>query len=90
MRARQKTTDAIWRPLSPQMPSEPWTKVSHTSEPMLSRRQSSPASSGAYSGTCKATDKTMRAALAHLYEVTEGSITQYVDTLMVQRALPDA
>ncbi|SFU17151.1 hypothetical protein SAMN05518861_11781 [Mesorhizobium sp. YR577] len=32
----------------------------------------------------------MRAALAHLYEVTEGSITQYVDTLMVQRALPDA
>lgn len=45
---------------------------------------------GVYSGTYKATGKSMRAAFAHLYEVREGKIrrmTQYVDTLMVAKAL---
>ncbi|WP_246664103.1 nuclear transport factor 2 family protein [Tardiphaga sp. P9-11] len=45
---------------------------------------------GIYSGTYKATGKSMRAAFAHLYRVRSGKIarmTQYVDTLMVQQAL---
>jgi uncharacterized protein len=45
---------------------------------------------GTYSGTYRATDRSMRAAFAHLYEVKGGKIarmTQYVDTLMVQQAL---
>lgn len=45
---------------------------------------------GVYSGTYKATGKSMRAAFAHLYEVREGKIrrmTQYVDTVMVAKAL---
>jgi uncharacterized protein len=48
---------------------------------------------GTYSGTYKATGKSMRAAFAHLYEARDGKIvrmTQYVDTLIVQKALtPD-
>lgn len=45
---------------------------------------------GVYSGTYKATGKSMRAAFAHLYEVRDGKIrrmTQYVDTVMVAKAL---
>ncbi|MDZ5650278.1 nuclear transport factor 2 family protein [Nitrospirillum sp. BR 11828] len=45
---------------------------------------------GVYSGTYKATGKSMRAAFAHLYEVQDGKIrrmTQYVDTVMVAKAL---
>jgi ketosteroid isomerase-like protein len=45
---------------------------------------------GVYSGTYKATGKPMRAAFAHLFEVKNGKITsmvQYVDTLVVSRAL---
>ena len=45
---------------------------------------------GVYSGTYRATGKSMRAAFAHLYEVKEGKIVrmqQYVDTHMVQQAL---
>ena len=45
---------------------------------------------GTYSGTYKATGKSMRAAFAHLYEVENGKIqrmTQYVDSHMVQQAL---
>ncbi len=45
---------------------------------------------GMYSGTYKATGKTMRAAFAHLYEIQDGKIrrmTQYVDTVMVAKAL---
>ncbi|NEV76614.1 nuclear transport factor 2 family protein [Rhodopseudomonas sp. BR0C11] len=45
---------------------------------------------GVYSGTYKATGKTMRAAFAHLYEIQDGKIrrmTQYVDTVMVGKAL---
>lgn len=45
---------------------------------------------GLYSGTYKATGKSMQAAFAHLYEIQEGKIlrmTQYVDTVMVARAL---
>jgi len=45
---------------------------------------------GVYSGTYRATGKSMRAAFAHLYEVNEGKIVrmqQYVDTHMVQQAL---
>lgn len=45
---------------------------------------------GAYSGTYKATGKSMRAAFAHLYEVRDGKIatmTQYVDSAMVRQAL---
>jgi ketosteroid isomerase-like protein len=45
---------------------------------------------GVYSGTYKATGKTMRAAFAHLYEIQDGKIrrmTQYVDTAMVAKAL---
>jgi len=49
---------------------------------------------GVYSGTYKATGKSMHAAFAHLYEVRGGKIAsmmQYVDTFLVQRALtPDA
>ena len=49
---------------------------------------------GVYSGTYKATGKSMRAEFAHLYQVRDGKITsmrQYVDTHMVQQALsPDA
>jgi uncharacterized protein len=48
---------------------------------------------GVYSGTYKATGKSMHAAFAHLYEVRDGkilSMTQYVDTFLVQQALnPD-
>ncbi|MBX9749189.1 MAG: nuclear transport factor 2 family protein [Roseococcus sp.] len=47
---------------------------------------------GVYSGTYKATGKSMRAEFAHLYEVRDGRITrmrQYVDTVMVRRALPE-
>jgi ketosteroid isomerase-like protein len=45
---------------------------------------------GVYSGTYNATGKSMRAAFAHLYELKDGKITrmmQYVDTLLVHRAL---
>ncbi|MFT3937807.1 nuclear transport factor 2 family protein [Rhodopseudomonas sp.] len=45
---------------------------------------------GVYSGTYKATGKSMRAAFAHLYEIEDGKIrrmTQYVDTVMVAKAL---
>lgn len=45
---------------------------------------------GTYSGTYKATGKPMRAAFAHLYEMEDGKIvrmTQYVDTVMVAKAL---
>lgn len=45
---------------------------------------------GLYSGTYKATGKSMQAAFAHLYEIREGKIvrmTQYVDTVMVAKAL---
>ena len=45
---------------------------------------------GVYSGTYRATDKSMRAAFAHLYEVRGGKIVrmqQYVDSHMVQQAL---
>ncbi|MDQ0513179.1 nuclear transport factor 2 family protein [Ancylobacter amanitiformis] len=45
---------------------------------------------GVYSGTYKATGKSMRAAFAHLYEVRDGKIatmTQYVDSAMVRQAL---
>ena len=45
---------------------------------------------GTYSGTYKATDKSMRADFAHLYVLKDGkikSMTQYVDTVLVQRAL---
>jgi hypothetical protein len=48
---------------------------------------------GFYSGTYKATGKSMRTAFAHLYALNalrDGKIlrmTQYVDTVMVQRAL---
>jgi ketosteroid isomerase-like protein len=49
---------------------------------------------GVYSGTYRATGKFMSAAFAHLYVLRAGKIarmTQYVDTLLVQRALtPDA
>ena len=49
---------------------------------------------GVYSGTYKATGKSMRAAFAHLYQMKDGKIvrmTQYVDTFLVQQALtPDA
>lgn len=45
---------------------------------------------GVYSGVYKATGKAMRAAFAHLYELRDGKIrrmTQYVDTVMVSKAL---
>jgi ketosteroid isomerase-like protein len=45
---------------------------------------------GVYSGTYKATGKSMRAAFAHLYALRDGKIvrmTQYVDTVMVRKAL---
>jgi ketosteroid isomerase-like protein len=45
---------------------------------------------GVYSGTYNATGKSMRAAFAHLYTVKDGKIAtlhQYVDTLVVQKAL---
>jgi uncharacterized protein len=45
---------------------------------------------GVYSGTYNATGKSMRASFAHLYQVRDGkiaSMTQYVDTAMVRKAL---
>ncbi|AOO79207.1 nuclear transport factor 2 family protein [Bosea vaviloviae] len=45
---------------------------------------------GVYSGTYKATGKSMRATFAHLYALRDGKIlrmTQYVDTAMVRQAL---
>jgi ketosteroid isomerase-like protein len=45
---------------------------------------------GVYSGTYKTTGKSMHAAFAHLYELRDGKIvrmTQYVDTVMVRKAL---
>ncbi|WP_263408868.1 nuclear transport factor 2 family protein [Terriglobus tenax] len=45
---------------------------------------------GVYSGTYKATGQSMRAAFAHLWELRDGKITrmtQYVDTVMVRKAL---
>ncbi len=45
---------------------------------------------GVYSGTYKATGRSMSAAFAHLWELREGKIqrmTQYVDTAMVRKAL---
>jgi uncharacterized protein len=45
---------------------------------------------GVYSGTYKATGKTMTAPFAHLYRIAGGKIvrmTQYVDTVLVSRAL---
>ncbi len=45
---------------------------------------------GTYSGTYKATGKSMRATFAHLYLLKNGKIlrmTQYVDTLVVSKAL---
>ena len=45
---------------------------------------------GVYSGTYKATGKSMRADFAHLYDLRSGKIVsmrQYVDTLIVQQAL---
>ncbi len=46
---------------------------------------------GVYSGTFRATGRSMRAAFAHFYEVRNGKIArmvQYVDTYMVRQALP--
>nr|MDX8320544.1 nuclear transport factor 2 family protein [Agrobacterium sp. rho-8.1] len=49
---------------------------------------------GIYSGTFKATGKSMTAHFAHLYEVRDGKIAsmgQYVDALLVNRAIvPEA
>ncbi len=45
---------------------------------------------GKYSGTYKATGKSFRANFAHVWKVREGKavrFVQYVDTLIVQRAL---
>lgn len=45
---------------------------------------------GKYSGTYKATGKSFRANFAHVWQVREGKairFVQYVDTLLVQRAL---
>ena len=45
---------------------------------------------GVYSGTYKATGTSMRSPFAHLYQVKDGRIAtmvQYVDTVLVQRAL---
>jgi ketosteroid isomerase-like protein len=45
---------------------------------------------GVYSGTYKATGKAMTAPFAHLYQLSGGKImrmTQYVDTVLVSRAL---
>jgi len=45
---------------------------------------------GVYSGTYKATGKSMTAHFAHLYELRDGQIVrmqQYVDSALVQRAL---
>ena len=45
---------------------------------------------GQYSGTYKATGKSFRAPFAHVWKVREGKavrFTQYVDTLVVQKAL---
>ncbi len=45
---------------------------------------------GRYSGTYKATGKSFRANFAHVWKVREGKavrFVQYVDTLLVQRAL---
>lgn len=45
---------------------------------------------GSYSGTYKATGKSFRADFAHVWRMREGqavSFTQYVDTLLVQKAL---
>ncbi len=45
---------------------------------------------GVYSGTYNATGKSMRSPFAHLYEVKDGKIrrmTQYVDTVLVAKAL---
>ena len=45
---------------------------------------------GQYSGTYKATGKSFRANFAHVWKVKDGRavrFTQYVDTLLVQRAL---
>lgn len=45
---------------------------------------------GVYSGTFKATGKSMSSPFAHLYEFENGKIvrmTQYVDTVLVARAL---
>ncbi|MGA9658483.1 MAG: nuclear transport factor 2 family protein [Asticcacaulis sp.] len=45
---------------------------------------------GVYSGTYKATGKSMQAIFAHRYELRDGQIvhmTQYVDSYMVQQAM---
>lgn len=45
---------------------------------------------GVYSGTYKATGRPMRVAFAHLYELRDSRIvrmTQYVDTVMVRKAM---
>jgi ketosteroid isomerase-like protein len=47
---------------------------------------------GVYSGTYKATGKSMTASFAHLYEVRDGkiaSMVQYVDSQMVVQALSE-
>ena len=45
---------------------------------------------GVYSGTYNATGKSMTAPFAHLYQIKDGKVirmTQYVDTVLVSRAL---
>jgi ketosteroid isomerase-like protein len=45
---------------------------------------------GAYSGTSKATGKTMRAPFAHVWRIADGKLKpfdMYTDTLLVDRAL---
>ncbi|AVS89005.1 DUF4440 domain-containing protein [Paracidovorax avenae] len=45
---------------------------------------------GVYSGTYKATAKSMQAPFAHLYEIRDGKIVrmnQYVDTVLVAKAM---
>ena len=45
---------------------------------------------GVYSGTYNATGKSMTAPFAHLYQIEDGKVirmTQYVDTVLVTRAL---
>ena len=47
---------------------------------------------GVYSGTYKATGKSMSASFAHLYEVRDGkivSMVQYVDSHKVMQALSE-
>lgn len=82
----RKPQDVVERLLVPLM--RDWSDFSAKADDFMADGERV-VSFGIYSGTAKATGKSMRAPFAHLWRVRDGKITHfdmYTDTLLVHRA----